>query len=171
MSNFQFRAAMQSDFPAIMTLNHQSEAFLSPLDRPKLDQISNEAEFFQVTTSLEGLVGFLLAFLPEANYDNPNFLWFKARYEHFIYIDRVVISEDFRGHHLATRLYADLRTEAIARGIPRLVCEIHIDPPNPGSLRFHEKQGFIEVGQQTIEDPHTGGGKKIVSLQIKEMER
>jgi uncharacterized protein len=171
MSNFQFRPATQSDFPAILTLNHQSEEFLSPLDRPKLAQISNEAEFFQVATSLEGLVGFLLAFLPEADYDNPNFLWFKARYEHFIYIDRVVVSEDFRGHHLATRLYADLRTEAIARGIPRLVCEIHIDPPNPVSLRFHEKQGFTEVGQQSIEDPYTGDSKKIVSLQIKEMER
>jgi predicted GNAT superfamily acetyltransferase len=171
MSNFQFRAATQSDFPAILTLNHQSEEFLSPLDRPKLDQISKEAEFFQVATSLEDPVGFLLAFLPEADYDNPNFIWFKARYEYFIYIDRVVISEDFRGHHLATRLYADLRTEATARSIPRLVCEIHIDPPNPGSLRFHEKQGFIEIGQQTIEDLHTGDGKKIVSLQIKEMER
>ncbi len=96
-----------------------------------------------------------------ADYDNPNFLWFKARYEHFIYIDRVVVSEDFRGHHLATRLYADLRTEAIARGIPRLVCEIHIDPPNPVSLRFHEKQGFTEVGQQSIEDPYTGDRKKL----------
>src|SRR5258708_11750337 len=170
MSNFQFRAATQSDFPAILTLNHQSEEFLSPLDRPKLARISNEAEFFQVATSLEGLVGFLLAFVPEADYDNPNFLWFKARYEHFIYIDRVVISEDFRGHHLATRLYADLRTEAIVRSIPRLVCEIHIDPPNPGSLRFHEKQGFIEVGQQTIYDPHKSEHQKIVSLQVKDLE-
>src|SRR5260221_12789165 len=114
MSTFWCRGAMRSAFPAILTPNRQSEAFLSPLDRPKLNQISNEAEFFQVTTSLEGLVGFLLAFLPEANYDNPNFLWFKARYEHFIYIDRCVISEYFRWHHLSTRLYADLRTEAIA---------------------------------------------------------
>jgi hypothetical protein len=38
-------------------------------------------------------------------------------------------------------------------------------------LRFHQKQGFAEVGQQSVEDPHTGSGKKIVSLQIKELER
>src|SRR5260221_13140432 len=105
MSTFWCRGAMRSAFPAILTPNRQSEAFLSPLDRPKLNQISNEAEFFQVTTSLEGLVGFLLAFLPEANYDNPNFFWFKARYEHSIYINRAVLSEDFRGLHLATSVY------------------------------------------------------------------
>ncbi len=87
-----------------------------------------------------------------------------------MYIDRIVIAEDFRGHHLVTQFYADLQAQAISRGIPRLVCEIHIDPPNSVSLRFHQKQGFVEVGRQSVEDPHTGNGKKIVSLQIKEME-
>jgi uncharacterized protein len=167
MSNFQFRAATRSDFPAILTLNCQSEQFLSPLDLPKLIRISNQASFFQVAMVAGNVAGFLLAFLPQADYDNPNFLWFKARYPDFVYIDRIVIAEDFRGHHLATQFYADLQAQAISRGIPRLVCEIHIDPPNPVSLRFHQKQGFVEVGQQSVEDPHTGNGKKIVSLRIK----
>jgi uncharacterized protein len=170
MSNFQFRAATRSDFPAILALNYQSEKFLSPLDLPKLVRISNQASFFQVAIAAESVAGFLLAFLPQADYDNPNFLWFKERYADFLYIDRIVISENFREHQLATRFYADLQAQAIARGIPRLVCEIHIDPPNPVSLRFHQKQGFAEVGQQSIEDPGTDNGKKIVSLQIKEME-
>jgi uncharacterized protein len=169
MSNFVFRAATRSDFPAILALNHQSEEFLSPLDLPKLIRISNQSSFFQLAIAAESVAGFLLAFLPQANYDNPNFLWFKSRYTDFLYIDRIVISEDFREHRLATQFYFDLQAEAIARGISRLVCEIHIDPPNPVSLRFHQKQGFAEVGQQTVEDPHTHNGKKIVSLQIKEM--
>ncbi len=171
MSNFQFHAATRSDFPAILALNYQSEEFLSPLDLPKLIRISNEASFFQVAIAAESVAGFLLAFLPKAEYDNPNFLWFKARYADFLYIDRIVISQDFRRHHLATQLYADLQAQAVARGIPQLVCEIHIDPPNLVSLRFHQKQGFAEVGQQSVEDPHTGSDKKIVSLQIKELER
>jgi predicted GNAT superfamily acetyltransferase len=171
MSNFQFRVATQSDFPAILMLNHQSEQFLSPLDRPKLSRISNEAAFFQVAISAESVVGFLLAFLPEADYDNANFFWFKTRYENFLYIDRIVISEDFRGHHLATSFYSQLEKYAIGQGIPRLACEINVDPPNPVSVRFHQKQGFAEVGQQWIEDRHAGIGKKLVSLQIKEIER
>ena len=169
MSKFVFRAATRSDFPTILALNHQSEGFLSPLDLAKLIRISNQASFFQVAIAAESVAGFLLAFLPQANYDNPNFLWFKARYADFLYIDRIVISEDFREHRLATQFYADLQVQAIARGIPRLVCEIHIEPPNPVSLRFHQKQGFAEVGQQSVEDPGTGNGMKIVSLQIKEM--
>jgi predicted GNAT superfamily acetyltransferase len=171
MSDFQFRVATRSDFPAILALNYQSEEFLSPLDLPKLIRISNEASFFQVAIAEESVAGFLLALLPKADYDNPNFLWFKARYADFLYIDRIVISEYFRGRHLATQFYADLQAQAIALGVPQLVCEIHIDPPNLVSLRFHQKQGFAEVGQQSVEDPQTGNGKRIVSLQIKEMER
>ena len=171
MSNFQFRAVTRSDFPAILAVNYQSEQFLSPLDLPKLIRISNQASFFQVAIVAENVAGFLLAFLPQADYDNPNFLWFKARYADFLYIDRIVISEYFRGRHLATQLYADLQAQAIARGIPRLVCEIHIDPPNLVSLRFHQMQGFAEVGQQVIEDEHAKGRSRLVSLQIKEMRR
>jgi predicted GNAT superfamily acetyltransferase len=28
-----------------------------------------------------------------------------------------------------------------------LCCEVNVEPPNPGSLRFHERIGFAEVGQ------------------------
>jgi uncharacterized protein len=165
----QFRAATQSDFPAILTLNHQSEHFLSPLDPAKLARLAKEAAFFKVATSEKSIAGFLLAFLPQANYDNRNFLWFKARYNDFLYIDRIVISEDFRGRHLATSFYDRLEIRAIALGVSRLACEIHIDPPNPVSLQFHEKQGFAEVGQQTISDEYNK--QKLVSLQIKMLER
>jgi uncharacterized protein len=171
MSNFQYRVATQSDFPAILVLNYQSEHFLSPLDLPKLSRISNEAAVFHVVTAAEGVAGFLLAFRPDADYDNPNFFWFKAHYENFLYVDRIVISEDFRGHHLATSLYNQLEEYAITHGIPRLACEIHIDPPNLVSMRFHQKQGFVEVGRQFIEDEHANNGEKLVSLQIKELVR
>jgi uncharacterized protein len=171
MSNFQYRVATQSDFPAILALNHQSEHFLSPLDLAKLFRISSEAAVFQVVTSAESVAGFLLALLPEADYDNPNFFWFKTHYESFLYIDRIVISEDFRGRHLATGFYTALEKYVVARGVPRLACEIHIHPPNPVSLQFHQKQGFVEVGRQEIEDEHADNGKKLVSLQIKEMGR
>ena len=171
MRNFQYRVADQSDFPAILALNHQSEHFLSPLDLPKLSHISSEAGPFQVATAAESVAGFLLAFVPEADYDNPNFFWFKAHYENFLYIDRVVISEDFRGHHLATNFYVRLEQYAIGHSVPRLACEINVDPPNPVSLRFHQKQGFVEVGRQVIEDEHAKSGKKLVSLQIKDLRR
>jgi predicted GNAT superfamily acetyltransferase len=168
MTEFLFRDAVQSDFSAVLTLNEASVRFLSPLDLAKLTRLSKEPVFFRVAVSAATVAGFLLAFLPEAIYDSPNFLWFKARYDNFAYIDRIVVSDAFRGRRLATSLYAELEKYARGRGIPRLVCEINVDPPNPVSLRFHEKEGFIEVGRQEIYEPEKGRAK-IVSLQVKEL--
>jgi predicted GNAT superfamily acetyltransferase len=28
-----------------------------------------------------------------------------------------------------------------------LCCEVNLEPPNPGSLRFHQSIGFVEAGQ------------------------
>jgi predicted GNAT superfamily acetyltransferase len=168
MTEFLFRDAVQSDFGAILTLNESSVRFLSPLDLAKLTRLSKEPVFFRVAVSAKTVAGFLLAFLPEAIYDSPNFLWFKARYDNFAYIDRIVVSDTFRGRRLARSLYAELGKYARGRGIPRLVCEINADPPNPVSLGFHEKEGFIEVGREEIYEAEKGRAK-IVSLQVKEL--
>jgi predicted GNAT superfamily acetyltransferase len=29
-----------------------------------------------------------------------------------------------------------------------LTCEVNLNPPNHGSIRFHQRIGFSEVGQQ-----------------------
>ena len=167
MIDFRFRAAIESDFAAILALNLESEHFLSPLNPNKLKRLCREAAVFQVATSQDLVAGFLLVFSPQAEYDSPNFLWFKARYHDFLYVDRIVISEKFRGHHLASKLYEQLENHTLARGVARIVCEVNIDPPNPASLRFHESQGFVEVGRQSIPSDEKPGQQKIVSLQAK----
>jgi uncharacterized protein len=169
MSDFDFRPATESDFPAILALNLESEHFLSPLAPSKLAYLFQEAAVFQVATAQDRVVGFLLVFGPQANYGSPNFLWFTARYQDFLYVDRIVISEKFRGHHLASAFYERLENYALAQGVPRIVCEVNIDPPNPASLRFHENQGFAEVGLQSIPSDEKTGEQKIVSLQAKDL--
>ena len=42
-----------------------------------------------------------------------------------------------------------------------LAAEVDIEPPNSVSLKFHERQNFIEVGRQMID------GGKLVSLRVK----
>jgi predicted GNAT superfamily acetyltransferase len=167
MIDFRFRAATESDFAVILALNLESEHFLSPLNPNKLERLCREAAVFQVATSQDLVAGFLLVFSPQADYDSPNFLWFKARYHDFLYVDRIVISEKFRGHHLASRFYEQLENHALAQGVARIVCEVNIDPPNPASLRFHESQGFGEIGRQSIPSDDKTGEQKIVSLQVK----
>lgn len=167
MIDFHFRAAAESDFAVILALNLESEHFLSPLNASKLTRLFREAAVFQVATWQDLIAGFLLVFGPQADYDSPNFLWFKSRFSDFLYVDRIVISEKFRGHHLASGFYERLENHAIADGVARIVCEVNIDPPNPASLRFHESQGFIELGRQSIQGDEKTGAQKIVSLQAK----
>jgi predicted GNAT superfamily acetyltransferase len=62
---------------------------------------------------------------------------------------------------LGQRFYEDL--ERFARGrATRITCEVYARPRNDGSLRFHARLGFQEVGTQD-----TNGGKKTVSLLAK----
>ena len=84
-------------------------------------------------------------------YDNPNFAWQARHFERFYYIDRVAVSAAARGQGLARRLYNDLEQVARRNGHERLVCEINAEPPNPKSDAFHQRLGFVPVGEQFLE--------------------
>jgi predicted GNAT superfamily acetyltransferase len=100
---------------------------------------------------------FLLAFDQDADYDSPNFLWFRARDRRFVYVDRIVVAPQARGRGHARRLYADLFAQAARAGHDRVVCEVNMEPPNPASDAFHAALGFAEVGVARIH----GGAKTV----------
>jgi hypothetical protein len=89
---------------------------------------------------------FLIAMDQDAAYDSTNFLWLRARYDRFVYIDRVVVADHARGRGLAQHLYANLFTAAAKAGHTRVLCEVNSAPPNLASDRFHLAQGFSEIG-------------------------
>jgi predicted GNAT superfamily acetyltransferase len=94
----------------------------------------------------------LLTFDQSADYDSPNFLWFRERYDCFVYVDRVVTSPLARGKGYAKALYADLFQRALNAGHSRVVCEVNLIPPNPASDSFHAALAFSEVGRASIHD-------------------
>jgi predicted GNAT superfamily acetyltransferase len=104
---------------------------------------------------------FLLAFDQDARYDSPNFLWFRARYPRFVYVDRIVVASSARGRGHARRLYDDLFEHARRAGQERVVCEVNTIPPNPESDALHAALGFVEVGTATIH----GGSKTVRYLE------
>ena len=107
---------------------------------------------------------FLLAFDQDAAYDSPNFLWFRARYPRFVYVDRVVVAARARGQGHARRLYRALFEQARRAGHACVVCEVNASPPNPASRAFHADLGFMEVGSGLI-----SGGSKTVSYLLCEL--
>ena len=98
-----------------------------------------------------------MAFDQDADYDSPNYLWFRARYPRFVYVDRIVVAPAMRKRGLANRLYEDLFRVAKDASHDRVVCEVNSDPPNPASDAFHAALGFVEVGHASIH----GGAKTV----------
>jgi uncharacterized protein len=134
---------------AILALNNAHAQQLSWLEPERLEQLVAQSFLAWRIGSLDA---FLLAFDQDAPYDSPNFLWFRARYPRFVYIDRIAVTPSARGRGLARLLYCDLFDTARRRGHTHIACEVNVDPPNPTSDAFHAALGFVEVGCASIHD-------------------
>jgi hypothetical protein len=139
---------------ALLTLNNEHAQELSPLTPERLAQLVRQACFARRIGPADA---FLLAFEQDADYDSPNFLWFRERYPRFVYIDRIVVAASARGRGLARLLYCELFEQAARAGHGQIGCEVNSDPPNPGSDAFHAVLGFTEVGSAAVH----GGAKTV----------
>ena len=159
--SFTIRDASSADHAAILALNLESEALLSPMDAARLLSLDAEAAYHRVAVDEGGVAAFLMAFRDGAAYDSPNYRWFAQRYDRFLYVDRIAVLGAQQGRGLGAALYADLFAWAREHDIPRIVCEYYSVPLNEGSQRFHASRGFREVGTLWLPD----GGKQ-VSFQV-----
>jgi predicted GNAT superfamily acetyltransferase len=153
------RDIVDADTPAILALNLESEAVLSPMDAARYAHLHAQSAYGRVLEADGAVIAFLLAFREGADYDSPNYRWFDAQYDAFLYVDRVVVAASHQGRKLGAHLYDDLFAFARASAVPFVTCEFDIEPPNEASRRFHARYGFSEVGTQALP-----GGKR-VSLQ------
>ena len=133
----------------MLALNNAHAEQTSLLDAARLRQMLDMA--FRVAT-VGALDAFLIAFDQDAAYASPNFLWLRARHARFVYVDRIVTAPEARGRGLAARLYGQLFEAAADSGHDRVLCEVNLLPPNPGSDAFHARMGFTEIGRATTAD-------------------
>jgi predicted GNAT superfamily acetyltransferase len=139
------------DQAAILALNNAHAEATSLLSAGQMSALLATA--FHVGLADDGRQGFLIALDQDADYDSPNFLWFRQRYHRFAYVDRIVIATAGQGTGRA--LYTALFAKAAAAGHDRVVCEVNQDPPNPGSDAFHVALGFTPVGHATLPNGKT----------------
>jgi hypothetical protein len=142
---------------ALLALNNAHAVELSWLEPDRLRRLVAEAFLAKRIGDAEAL---LLALDQDADYDSPNFLWFRSRYRRFVYVDRIVVASHARGRGHARRLYLDLFEHALQAGHDRVVCEVNSSPPNPASDAFHADLGFTQVGTGALD----GGGKTVSYL-------
>jgi predicted GNAT superfamily acetyltransferase len=131
-----------------LALNNAHAAELSWLEPDELGHLVAGAFYARMVGDCDA---FLIAFDQHADYQSPNFLWFRARHECFVYVDRVVVAASARGRGLARTLYEDLFAKASAAGHRIVTCEVNAEPPNPASDAFHAALGFSVVGTATIQ--------------------
>lgn len=99
-------------------------------------------------------VGFIFLYDEKTEYDSLNYLYFKSRYQKFLYVDRIIIAGEHQKKGYGQQLY-DFVIDTHNPDI--FCCEVNITPPNRQSLSFHHKYGFKEIGQQNVYN-------KVVSL-------
>ena len=154
------RDAVAADLPAIHAINQANVPAVGRISFAELEWYFAKAAALRVAEVDGAVAGFLLALRPGLDYSSPNYAWFSARYPDFWYIDRLAVGEQWRRRGIARALYADAAASAQAGAAPLLACEVNLRPRNDVSLALHERQGFVEVGQQDTD----GGDKTVVML-------
>ncbi len=147
--SIRLRDVNAADLDTILAINNNSGESILPIDRARMARFLEIARYFRVAEINGQVAGFLIALTPEADYDSPNFTWFKTHYPEFVYIDRVVMTQDHRRSGIGRLFYADVLSFAEVRQ-PILVTEVFTQPRDDVSLLFFKTQGFIEAGEQTL---------------------
>ncbi len=145
------RASDQAD---VLELNERFQHLTAPMDLDLLQHLDAVGSV-EVIRAEDRFAGFVVTLPRDADHDSGNLVWFQERYDAFVYLDRIIVHEDFRRQGLAGRTYDEVE-ERTALTAPLLTLEVNIDPPNAASLAFHAARGFEQVGEREIDD-HTVG--------------
>jgi len=148
------RDVREHELDSVLALNNAAGPAILPLDAARLRYFFDQAEYFRVAERDGTLAGFLIGMGSDSGHDSSNFRWFRERYPHFFYIDRIVVASRRRGGGVGRAFYADAQTYAELR-YPQMACEVFLEGTNDPVLLFHGSFGFREVGQHVMPDTGT----------------
>ena len=153
--------ATPADHAQILLLNEAAVPAVNLIDAEELEQLHRQARVLLVARAEDLVAGFLLALGTGADYNSLNYQYFNNHYNHFAYVDRIVVNPEFRRMGIGRGLYSALFGQTA--DVPRITCEVNVVPPNPESLAFHTNLGFEVVAEQDTE-----GSAKRVALMVRE---
>jgi predicted GNAT superfamily acetyltransferase len=153
MSNFQpiVRNIEITDVARVLEINNANTPGVSELTLSELEtDIKNCLHALVIDNEHGEVCAFCITFAPDAPDAGVNHQWFADRFESFVYLDRIAIDPTYQNLGLGALLYQSVEKQMIASAQHSLLCcEVNLEPPNPGSLRFHHRIGFAEVGQHS----------------------
>jgi uncharacterized protein len=133
------------DHAAVLALNAYDVEHLAPMDETRLHQLLALVDRGDVVDVDGAVAGFVMTFAAGTAYDSPNYQAFSTRFgDAFYYLDRIAIDTGYRRRGLANLVYDEI--ERVASPYSRLALEVSWVPPNEGSLAFHARRGFAQIG-------------------------
>lgn len=137
------------DLKALHAINEGAVPGVGTLTRAGLDDlVERQSAATLVAADAGGRArGFVVVMREGLDYASLNYRWLSERYEWFIYVDRIAVDGAERGKGVGEALYAAV-VERFGGERPVLLAEVNLEPPNPGSLKFHKRLGFREVGER-----------------------
>ena len=153
MSNFQpiVRNIVSTDVTRVLEINNANTPGVSELTLSELQtDMKNCLHALAIDNEHGEVCAFCITFDPDAPDAGANHRWFADRYESFVYLDRIAIDSNHQNRGLGALLYQSVEQLMLDSAEHLLLCcEVNLEPPNPGSLRFHKRIGFTEVGTQS----------------------
>jgi uncharacterized protein len=157
-----FRPIEPRDYAEAIRINQLDVDKLAPMDADRLGLLASMSVHAHVVDIDGAVAGFVITMPPGSSYDSDNYAWFSERYTDFLYLDRIVVSDQFRRRGVASFIYDHVEAGAAERGGIMLL-EVNIEPANPPSLLFHANRQYEEVGRLEHDS-----GKKITSMLSKD---
>ena len=156
MSNFQpiVRNIVGTDVTRVLEINNANTPGVSELTMIELTtDLKNSLHALAIENEHGEVCAFCITFDPNAPDAGTNHRWFAERFESFVYLDRIAIDSSHQNRGLGALLYQSVEQHMLSSAEHSLLCcEVNLEPPNPGSLRFHKRTGFTELGQRSYNE-------------------
>jgi len=140
------RGLSPDDIDAMWVINEEGLPGTGQVSPQDLAALLNLASLSLGAFDDQTLVGFVVCLPPQTTYASLNYAWFNQRYDAFLYVDRIAVAHEHRNQGVGSALYEQVVSAAQERAVP-VAAEVNLKPPNPGSVRFHHRFNFVEVGK------------------------
>jgi len=144
------------DWSAVLQINASVQPAVAPLDWRELNRLLALKGCHRVARKAGAVVGYMLSFPSESFYDGEEFLFLhKLARAPFVYVDQLVISAERQRRGIGRMFYSSLMNSASHVEAQSICCEVNLFPPNPASLNFHYRLGFVQIASLRVSDGRT----------------
>ena len=144
--NARIRDIVPADYEVIVAINNATVPAMNEQNVESLRWLVEHATYARVVEDPDGVAAFLLGLERGTGYRSPNYHWFSERYDRFLYVDRIAVASRARRLKYGSALYDDMASFARGRW-PCILAEINLEPPNPETAAFHNRHGFVRIGE------------------------